>query len=390
MRLFIITFFVLISMFSQDKRDNTLYIQPEFLIGKQIPSYEFFTHKNPKTTIGFSLGKYNFNPNKTWQKAFNYPKTGVSIYFTNYGNTTKGNSITILPFLEFHPDKKRVYDLKIAFGASYFDTYYNVNKNPENTAISSDITWTLQSALYRDFTFNSTRKWRLGLVFFHHSNGHTSLPNDGINTASLSVSTKLNLSKANAIVDIPKTRKKEPKFGDFFMQMRYGIGFHVLEKEKNEIKKATTYSVSGGIFYKEIIKLKFGFNYRFYQHYYDYITENNLEPFIDSPKINASAIGVHVGTEVLLGNIGLDWEGGINIYKPFYKTHYLLDNPKLDIFYKLKQVFSARLGLKLYLFNHNIKPRHNFYIAAHINSNLSQADFSEINFGYTYRFVKKK
>ena len=90
----------------------------------------------------------------------------------------------------------------------------------------------------------------------------------------------------------------------------------------------------------------------------------------------------------MFGNIGIDWEGGLNVYKPFYKEHYILENEELDNFYKLKNLFLGRLGLKLYAINTLKKPKSNFYIGTHIKSNLSQADYTELSIGFVHRILR--
>ena len=57
--------------------------------------------------------------------------------------------------------------------------------------------------------------------------------------------------------------------------------------------------------------------------------------------------------------------------------------------YHLKQLISARMGLKYYLFGTDGVPKHNLFVGAHINANLGQADFTELSLGYVYRFIKK-
>ena len=47
------------------------------------------------------------------------------------------------------------------------------------------------------------------------------------------------------------------------------------------------------------------------------------------------------------------------------------------------------MGLKYYIINTKKKPKHNIYLSAHINSNLGQADFSELSLGYVYRLKIK-
>ena len=96
---------------------------------------------------------------------------------------------------------------------------------------------------------------------------------------------------------------------------------------------------------------------------------------------------------------------GLNIYKPFYKIDWQLnqgytyengngDNVEvlgeLNRYYEIKRTVSARMGLKYYLWTTNKAPKHNVFVGAHINANLGQADFTELSFGYVYRFNLKE
>jgi hypothetical protein len=42
------------------------------------------------------------------------------------------------------------------------------------------------------------------------------------------------------------------------------------------------------------------------------------------------------------------------------------------------------LGLRYYAITAKKAPQHNVFVAANINANLGQADFSELSFGYVY------
>ncbi|MDE5420378.1 hypothetical protein L3073_16700 [Ancylomarina sp. DW003] len=109
--------------------------------------------------------------------------------------------------------------------------------------------------------------------------------------------------------------------------------------------------------------------------------------YIDSPSWNASNIYFHLGSEFLIGHFGLDIEGGLNLYKPFYKEYYETHGSSNELKYKLKKYFSSRMGLNFYIINTNKLPKNNFFIGANINANFGQADFTELNFGYMYTFL---
>jgi len=385
--LFILLFFGNMS-FAQHQNNANLTISTEFFAGITLPSTSVFPKTNAQTIIGFSLGrKHNFLE-KEWASIMKYPSTGISIFYTNFGNNEQlGQAISVLPFIEFNLLKKKKLKTKLAFGVTYFDTQYHAINNPLNEGISTKLTWALQIFLYYDLKIKNF-DFTIGAGNFHHSNGHTKLPNFGMNAALLSFSKKFNLKKYTSNNEIPFDKKNIKKFGDFFYSTRIGYGIQIFLEENNQIKPINSFAINAGVFHNNVYKLSFGVNYRFYQHYYDYINENQLEPYFDNSFFNASNIYISAGFEALVGQVGIDVEGGLNLHKPFYKKHYLLTEYELDFKYKLKNLFLGRLGLKLYATNTAKKPNNNFYLSAHINSNLSQADFTEFSIGFTHRISK--
>ncbi|MEE9350506.1 MAG: acyloxyacyl hydrolase [Flavobacteriaceae bacterium] len=383
--IFLAVLFLYNGLFAQQ---SNYFFRPEILVGKSIPSYELWTGKNPQIVLGASYAHQNYKPKGEWQTLLNYPTTGLSLYVSHYGEKTKGNSVSLIPFIEFYYGKKQKWSTKFGMGISYFDTKYNAITNPNNEAISSDFTWAIQGFVYYDFMLKNNFDFRLGLGVFHHSNGHTKLPNQGINSGLLSVSTRLSKTPKNQTIEeeIFDT-KTVKKISGLYYGIRYGNGIQTFVFEDSPLKTVHNISLTGGVFYKNIVRLSLGLNARHYLHYYDYIIENETVPFIDKPFINASNIYVSLGAEILLDHFGIDWEGGLNLHKPFYKKHYALEGLRTggELKYKLKNLFLGRLGIKYYLKNNTLKPKNNFYFGAHINSNLSQADFSELSFGFVHR-----
>ena len=79
--------------------------------------------------------------------------------------------------------------MNIGLGSSYFTQEYNgttysynniIDNN--NRAISTRFTWAFKAFLYYDVLNERKASLRLGAGFHHQSNGHTSLPNQGLNT----------------------------------------------------------------------------------------------------------------------------------------------------------------------------------------------------------------
>ncbi len=395
---FILTFSVkFIYASDSTSRDKSVYfIQPEFLIGKTLPAHSDFPDTRVQTAFAVSFGRYVTNPNKDWAVFFNYPSVGITFSKTSFGqDQILGNAYSLLPFLSINLSKKpfNSIHLKLGLGASYFTSYYHTKENPDNKAIGSKFTWTFQTSIHYNILVTRQLALTAGAGFIHHSNGHTKLPNLGLNSFLFSFSAKIYLSPLddNQKKEYPKPSIDKTK--QYFISFRTGLGIHEFGDERQvmpSLKKAVySFAASGGIVIKRLIKVRIGVAYRFYQHYYNYITQYKSNRFESHPMINASNIFLYVGCELLLGHIGIDSELGINIYKPFYREHSNLIEDDGEFSYMLKRTIATRLGMKLYAINTSKNPRNNFFLGAYINANMGQADFSELTIGLVHRIKRR-
>ena len=83
-----------------DKRTRNLFMQPEFLIGKTLPSNSNFPKTDPQHIISVSIGKFVQDPSKAWSVFYNYPSIGLSFSYTHFGHKEiLGNAFTLMPFI---------------------------------------------------------------------------------------------------------------------------------------------------------------------------------------------------------------------------------------------------------------------------------------------------
>jgi len=405
---YLFTFFIgaqINGQVSDQQNEDFFFITPEILIGKTMEANTFFPKTNLQKGFFLNLGKTNNSNEKEWAYRLGNPKTGISLGITDFGNREKvGLAYTLMPFVEFGLFKKKSkrFNLHIAFGASYLDTQFDPDSNPFNKAITTKINWSYRSFLYYDLIQKNKINWRLGLGYLHHSNGHTRLPNQGLNSFLLSISSEINAKPvASEISDFSQKPERE-RTSQLYFSIRGGIGQNVLSEVFNDKKEVYSGAFAVGKIINKTFKYGGGFYYRFYEHYYDYI-KNDGElvveqfPFFkDNPVRYASNYGVFGTAELFLGHVGMEFEIGFNISKPFYKIDWQLSQgetyndvyvpAELDWYYEIKRTISSRMGLKLYLINTNKAPKNNLFLSAHINANLGQADFSELSLGYVHRF----
>ncbi|SRX75887.1 acyloxyacyl hydrolase [Aequorivita antarctica] len=407
-------FFLFVSFFTFAQTEgnwkkSALTFTPEILFGKTMEANGGFPETKLQKQAVFSIGRYHTNNLQQWAQRLKRPKTGLSIGITDFGNLDSlGLALTAMPFIEFKAFGSNRWKILTGMGASYFTKKFNAETNPQNQAVTTDITWAFRMYLYYQFLSTKNIDWKMGLGYSHHSNGHTRLLNQGYNSflVSLSADIKNPLKRdENDQTIIPEYKKT---VYDYFA-IRGGLGQNVLALAFNDKKNVYTIAGEYGRVYNNTYKVGIGFYYRFYQNYYDYIEGNEslvqdgreFEYFKSDPWSYSTNFGVSLHGEIFLNHLGIDLQLGYNFHKPAYKLEWRInegwDNTpreipeywtlgELDGSYKKKHRISSRLGLKYYLIGMEQAPKNNFYIGAHLNANLGQADFTELSLGYVHSF----
>lgn len=405
-------------IFGQEGPDTLKYsnfITPEIMFGTLSKPNTDFPEVGIQKTVYLTLGKYHDNNRQEWAFRLKYPKTGFSLGVSDYGNSERtGRSYSLLPYAEFGLFGSQKLNALFGLGASYHDVQYDIRENPNNKAVSTKFSWAFRGSLTYDWWSFEKSMLRLSLNYLHHSNGHVRLPNQGMNSFLMGISYEIGIFRS---MDSGKQNKIIPKFSRStynFLDLRFGLGQNVLSEIYNDKKEVYAIALSYGKVINKTYSFGGGIYYRFYEHYYQYIkndetlVKEDYPEFRDHPVFNASAFGIFGSGELLLNHIGIEFQLGLNIYKPSYKIDWRLnqgyvfiayddeDEPyiavklgELDSYYKVKKTISSRLGLKYYIKPTDETPTHNFYLGAHLNANLGQADFGELSIGYTYNFNMK-
>jgi len=394
------------------------YLTPEFLYGKTVEPNDSFPSIKAQTGLFLSLGRNNEENQQEWAYRLKYPRTGLSVGVTDFGNQEfVGQAFSAETFLEFRFLRKRKQDLKMqtGIGLSYFNRKFNEETNLFNRGVTTDLTWSFKLFMYYEFLKRKNVTLRLGAGYRHQSNGHTKLPNQGFNSFLASISAQINYRPY--IIGEPESNDRPTfkKNSQDYISIRKGIGQQAFATAFNNRKEVYTAAIEGGRIYNKTWKLGGGLYYRVYEHYYDYINNNEslvqtgreFEDYRDNPWYNASTLGVFVKSEVLLNHVAIDVEIGYNIFKPGYDIDWRLNNGwrivpreipeespivlgEYNTKYELKKRVSSRLGLKYYILATDNAPQHNAFVGVNINGNLGQADFTELSVGYVFAFNYKE
>jgi len=400
--------------FSQEKESSwkNHFISSEVLFGKTAPSNEFFPSVSLQTGLSLGLGKKHVKSKSEWAYRLNYPKTGVRLGINNMGNRdVLGYQFSVIPYLELplFLNKKNPLSLMIGLGASYFTKKFDKENNSLNHAVSTNLNWAFDLFFYYPILQSKTTNLRLGIGYSHQSNGHKKLPNNGYNSFLGSVNANFNFNKEEYSSET-ETHASFKASQNYYMMLETGWGENSLALSFNEPKNVYALRLGVGKKINNTYRVGAGVFYHFYQHYYDYIRNNEslvqdekeFESLKNHPTLNASAFGIFItGEVILLNHIGLLAQIGVNLYKPSYGIDWRINegwqNTPQEIpegwvlgdynsKYKIKKLISSRLGAKYYITSLAKNPTQNFFISASINANLGQADFTEFSLGYIYNF----
>ena len=345
-------------------------LSTEVLYGISAEANDFFPERDPQFSFVLGLEQSLELPGKLPTQN---PKIGLLGMYTDLGNKELlGHSYALIPYVSFPVFGKNWSgsSLQFGLGGAYFDTRFDPETNFFNQAVTTDITWAFRGSIHQKLWQNSFGLMDMGLVYNHQSNGHTKLPNQGLNSFLISLrqtwdpkaGDNLLYDKADSSArwprseralphnaallqnqshhqssgasftknELPQTEKslgldKIPQT-EQYLEARFGYGQNVLALAFNDLRPVRTVSITWGKTHKGYLRWGVGAFYRFYQHYHDYIVGNEslvrpgqeFEAFRDNPWRYASNFGVHLNGEVLLGHFGVSTQLGFNFYKPAY------------------------------------------------------------------------
>ncbi len=407
-----------IGQVSDTLNPKTNFTTTELLLGKTLESNTNFPQRKLHKTLFLNFGTNNLlNPHE-WAYRLGFPKTGMSFAISDFGNGKQlGYAVTAMPFTEFNLQKKhRRLKMLVGIGAAYLTKRYDslpyiFNNYPEvtNRTNKTRLNWSFRLFFNYILLQKQNTNWKLGVGFFHQSNGHTQLPNQGLNSFVVSIAKETYYKNLHPPVKPFIKDTSYHKNNYWFVSFRSGIGQMAFSERLNDRKLVYNANLSTGKVFNNTLKIGLGFYYRFYEVYYDYIKMEE-DDFIENYAYmtqNAyrysTNYGVFATSELLLGNFAINVDLGYNIYKPFYEVQWkyaegfywqtrdgriVWIEGVLDKKYNLKRQIMSRMGLYYYFINTSKQPKHNIFIGAHINANLGQADFSEFSIGYCYKFGK--
>ncbi|UCG28735.1 MAG: acyloxyacyl hydrolase [Bacteroidales bacterium] len=159
--------------------------------GMIIPHSNKIAHLSNTNPRGVELDlTWHLMPRKYWEYCFCYPRSGFSVFYTDYGNPEIiGSSIAIYPYIEPFVGAHRKWSMSIRFGIgpAFSNKHYDAETNPENLFFSDHISFIAMLNLALNYRPNDRMNFRLAANYNHISNGGIKEPNLGINYPTFNI-----------------------------------------------------------------------------------------------------------------------------------------------------------------------------------------------------------
>lgn len=360
------------------KNDTSSVFMPGVRVhgGTILRNYPDFPDHQVAALVQFDAG-FQTRGHQAWQADMRYPEAGVSLVAGSLGNADVLGMVTgVMPYLGWKLNSSLRWDLnlKAGLGFAWFNKPFHEITNPENTLMGSPFSNITQLSLSAMAALGHGVFIDGGFSFFHFSNGHTRLPNVGINMPTLFAGIKMKWpgDEINARYRHPDTAAMRYQMVVEFLGGRHEFG------ESTEPVGGISYPVYGlglGLRWlpSRLRAITVSAEWNYYASFRDFAVLNRM---VDHQVwLYASTVSLYAGHEFMMGRMSIDTRVGLYLFNPF-RTDYqrrfqnggggakLLNTNKLGINWYLRSPAAAHVNLRVGLY---------------IKANLGQADYAGVS-----------
>ncbi|MFO7869185.1 MAG: acyloxyacyl hydrolase [Bacteroidales bacterium] len=369
------------------QEENTVFYQPviqlEYMTGKvdnPVPVENLNNSQYGKISVLNTTGLQE----NSYFKNYKDPYVGISFLAGYLGKKDVfGSVIGVYPQWNYHfLDNNAIsWDINLGTGFAFFSTPYDKITNPENELIGSYVSNITDVSTNLVFRFNKKFHIKTGVGLIHVSNGHTKIPNVGLDDFTVRLGM---MYKPGKLVGLEMPKPKVFSQDTLWRKnLSIHIGRHKLAYSRYPVDgpSYTIYGFSGYISRQLslINEIQFGLKYLYYRSYHTLIDIDEMYDYFKF--FRSSVISLQVGHEFLLNHVGFVTDVGIKIYDPIYRDFFLKhDNTTSGWF---KQYLTGKMGFEIYPYKNAFSGK-KLSIGMFLKTNLFQADFVEYNMTYTF------
>jgi hypothetical protein len=320
-----------------------------------------------------------------WEAVWRFPETGISFLYTNLGNAdTLGFSISMMYrfFLRQQLSKKWMISEGLDLGFAWYNLPFDVLENPGNIAVGSSLSAAVRLSVNVLYQLSGRFELYAGVSFYHASNGHTGLPNVGVNIPYIQAGAKHCLNPEKAVPSSHNSSVQLDRSWRFAIRGGYGINRFGNEVGPTNGPYYPMYLVSFSALKRvsSINRISIALEGYYNTGYREFLESQDLGN-IKASFINSCVGMVIIGNEFLIGRLGIITQIGYNFHNPFLRYYSKEVSNEISA---SKIYVPARIGANYYWNSLFHSKRWNAFIGLYVKANMGQADFTELSFGLTF------
>lgn len=355
--------------------------ESELGAGQMLPIYPHFPETDHHRSLAFSWMMSKPSP---WNDRWHNPETGVLISYHDFGNDSilgTGLGLQYQMKLKQRLEKHFYLTQFFRFGGIYSNKAYHYIENTANIVSGSHYSFLIFAGLGFEFKVSDHFGFSLGGGMWHSSNGHTALPNVGVNTP---------MALFSASYTYPKRMQKRNHSYlpiDSLMQgLRPSFMFAIGTNENGSTIRPTNgeqyrkYLMAIGLQkrYRSIFRTSLSIE-AYYDEAYRFWVESEELDSDEGSFLHASTLMLLFGHEFIYQRFGFILQGGLNIYNPTLDFLIRSNNSSGTVDW-IKRYVPGRVAMRYY-FLHPWKHQKSPFVQVAIKSNLGQADYLEFGLG---------
>jgi len=344
---YILLFIIYIFAFSclaqkSDFKNSGLGVEIDYGYGFVMPHHkmiEYFVEDHIQT-LDIRLNKTTHGE-KYWNQLFRYPHYGIGFYRANLGNNeVYGFANALYSYLKvplLGSWETTNLSWQIGFGASYLTQCFDIEDNSQNLAIGSHVNIYVDLSLQSQIPITDKLSLNNNLRFTHFSNGKVKSPNKGLNIISGSIGLLYHFNTP--------TKKYQLELPEMENKNEYSIIY------AGGIKTKSRYDP--GSFYASSLMLDYYHNYSLKRRwllgtdlFYDETKKeySHKKQKSNMANINLYQVGLHVGHEMVMGDLALTINLGGYVYAPVKEDAPIYS--RIGLRYRFAEKYMANLTLK--------------------------------------------
>lgn len=176
-----------LSVFSQSKFSDNLWVTANYQYGFILPEYTFVSEAVDAPVHSLDLSFYKSSSGTDpFHKLYNYPDKGIGIFYTSLGSRDVfGQAIAANYFFRINIIDRKRFRLfnRMGIGIGYLTKVHSFENNPENKNVAIGSHFNIHYNCRFGMLYNISQRFNanLGVSFDHFSNANTSEPNIGLN-----------------------------------------------------------------------------------------------------------------------------------------------------------------------------------------------------------------